>query len=71
VLVAWEYNGEMKCSHRSAKYDLIKIINKALVGVDGYGGGHTHAAGGCVKKEDFKKYIENIREQLRGADDDQ
>ena len=64
VIVAWEYEGEMKCSHRSAKYDLIKIINKALVGVDGYAGGHPHAAGGCIKTKDFDKYIDNIRKQL-------
>ncbi len=54
ILVAWEYHGEYKCSFRSTNIKLPPIINKALVGTTGYGGGHDHAAGACVKTSDFK-----------------
>ncbi|KYK26218.1 hypothetical protein AYK26_05410 [Euryarchaeota archaeon SM23-78] len=63
-LVAWEYNDEYKCSLRSTKIKLPPIINKALEGITGYGGGHDHAAGACVKIKDFERFVGNIRGQL-------
>jgi hypothetical protein len=64
ILVVWEYGGEYKCSLRSTKICLPPLIEKALEGVTGYGGGHDHAAGACVKITDFNKFVENIRKQL-------
>ncbi|MBN2052951.1 hypothetical protein JW756_05585 [Candidatus Woesearchaeota archaeon] len=64
ILVVWEYNGEYKCSLRSTKVKLPQLIEKALQNVNGYGGGHDHAAGACVKIADFDIFVENIRKQL-------
>jgi single-stranded DNA-specific DHH superfamily exonuclease len=64
ILVVWEYNGEYKCSLRSTKVNLPSLIEKALEGVNGYGGGHDHAAGACIKIADFKQFVENIRSQI-------
>jgi hypothetical protein len=64
VLVAWKYGGEYKCSLRSTKVHLPDLITKALEGVHGYGGGHDHAAGACIKEDDFEVFVENIRRQL-------
>jgi len=64
ILVAWEYNGEYKCSFRSTNINLPPIIKKAQEGTTGYGGGHEHAAGACVKTSDFKQFVENVRKQL-------
>ncbi|MBN2141867.1 hypothetical protein JW711_00915 [Candidatus Woesearchaeota archaeon] len=64
VIVAWEYNGEYKCSLRTTMQDLTKIIPIALKGVRGYGGGHAHAGGSCVHIDDFDQYVENIRREL-------
>ncbi|MFH0869686.1 MAG: DHHA1 domain-containing protein [archaeon] len=64
VLVAWEYGGEYKCSMRSTKQNLPQLIEKALDEVDGYGGGHDHAAGACIKTENFSHFVENIRKLL-------
>jgi len=61
ILAAREKNGEYKCSFRSEKHNLPPMINKALEGLQGYGGGHEHAAGGCIKSEDFEKFVENLR----------
>ena len=64
ILVAWEYNGEYKCSLRSNKLKLPVIINKALEGLNGYGGGHDHAAGACIKINDFPIFVENIKKLI-------
>jgi len=64
VIVGREKSGEVRLSLRSMKKVLPPIIEKALVGVEGYGGGHEYACGANVKKEDFKRFIENIREQI-------
>jgi single-stranded DNA-specific DHH superfamily exonuclease len=64
ILVVWEYNGEYKCSLRSTKMKLPPLIEKALEGVNGYGGGHDHAAGACIKIADFEQFVVNIRKQL-------
>ncbi|MBU1198956.1 MAG: hypothetical protein KKF46_08535 [Nanoarchaeota archaeon] len=64
ILVAWEYGGEYKCSLRSATVNIIPIINKALEGLTGYGGGHEFAAGACVRLNDFDQFVENIKNQL-------
>ena len=65
IIIAREKGGEMKISLRTTVLDLPKILKKALVGIDGYGGGHTHACGGCVKKDQFDEFIENIKNELK------
>jgi single-stranded DNA-specific DHH superfamily exonuclease len=62
ILVAREKTGEMKCSLRSnSKVKLREVLEKALEGVEGYGGGHEYACGACVKVKDFDRFVENIR----------
>ena len=65
ILVGREKNGEVKCSMRSSTVRLPPIIKEALKGVDGYGGGHTYACGCCIKKRDFKKFVENIKKLIK------
>jgi nanoRNase/pAp phosphatase (c-di-AMP/oligoRNAs hydrolase) len=64
VMMCREKSGEMKCSLRSNKHVLPPIIQKALVGCHGYGGGHEHASGAVVKSEDFVRFMEQLRPQL-------
>ena len=65
ILVAREKSGEMKCSLRSSgPVSVFEILKKALVGIEGYGGGHEHACGLCIKNKDFKRFVENIKKQL-------
>jgi len=64
VIVGREKGGEVRLSLRSSKIVLPPIIEKALIGVEGYGGGHEYAVGANVKKEDFDRFIESIREQI-------
>jgi len=65
IIIAREKDGEMKCSLRSSDhFSVSNILKKALVGIEGYGGGHEHACGACIKKEDFKRFVDNIRKEL-------
>jgi single-stranded DNA-specific DHH superfamily exonuclease len=66
ILIAREKSGEMRLSLRSGKKILLPpILEKALLGVEGYGGGHEHACGACVKVRDFERFVENIKRELK------
>ena len=66
VIIAREKSGEMKCSLRSGKkVVLAKMLEKALVGIEGYGGGHEQACGAVIKKKDFKQFLMNLRMELK------
>jgi hypothetical protein len=62
VIIARHKDDEMVCSLRSEKHNVRKILEKALVGIDGHGGGHEHACGAGIKKTDFQRFIDAIRE---------
>ncbi len=64
VIVGREKSGEIRMSLRSTKEVLPPVIEKALIGIEGYGGGHEHACGANVKKEDFDRFVDSIREQI-------
>jgi single-stranded DNA-specific DHH superfamily exonuclease len=66
ILVAREKSGEMKCSLRTSPgLNLQKAVEKALHGVNGYGGGHEYACGSCVKVEDFERFVEQLKEAIK------
>jgi len=68
ILVCREKSGEMKCSLRSGPGIILPpILEKALKDIDGYGGGHEHACGTCVKKEDFQQFLSNLNEEIDAA----
>ncbi|MFP4402782.1 MAG: DHHA1 domain-containing protein [Nanoarchaeota archaeon] len=64
IIIARQKNNEMKCSMRSSKINLPKLIEKCMVGLDGYGGGHENAAGVVIKKSDFNSFIEKINNEI-------
>ncbi len=62
------HNDEYKLSLRrgiNRHIDLRKILERALVGIEGFGGGHEFACGANVKKKDFKSFVENIKSELK------
>lgn len=62
IVLGREKDGEYRCSLRSGpKTILLPIVEKALLGIQGYGGGHDHAVGAGIKKEDFARFLDNIR----------
>ncbi|MBI2650146.1 DHH family phosphoesterase [Candidatus Woesearchaeota archaeon] len=64
VLIAREKNEEMKCSLRSSKIILPPLIEKALAGLEGYGGGHEHACGLNIKTHHFEEFVKRFREMI-------
>ncbi len=64
VLIGRERNDEMKCSLRSSKTILPPLIEKALTGLDGFGGGHEHACGLNVKTADFEEFLRRLKEMV-------
>jgi len=65
IFVARDNKDEVKMSVRASNYILPSIIEKALVGVTGYGGGHEHACGVVVKTRDYERFMENFKEEIR------
>ncbi|MBI2652270.1 DHH family phosphoesterase [Candidatus Woesearchaeota archaeon] len=61
ILIAREKNDEMKCSLRSSKIILPPLVEKALVGLEGYGGGHEHACGLNIKTHHFEEFVRRFR----------
>ena len=65
ILLGREKSGEVRCSLRSGtKTKLLEGLQRALVGIEGYGGGHEQACGAAIKKHDFKRFVENLRKEL-------
>lgn len=64
MIIGTEDEDYVKMSLRSGKFRVLPILKKALKDVDGYGGGHEYACGAAVKKDDFPKFIDNIKREL-------
>ncbi len=68
IIIAREKNEKMKISLRSNYKGNILIpplMSKALQGLKGYGGGHDHACGGQVDKEDFKEFVDRLEHLIK------
>ena len=63
VIIGREKNNEIKLSLRWNK-NIIPVLEKALAGVEGYGGGHKYACGAAVKKPDFEKFMTQLKENI-------
>jgi len=65
IIIGREKSGEVRCSLRApGKINLAKALERALVGIEGYGGGHTQACGAAIKKDDFKQFLDNLKKEL-------
>jgi len=63
IIVARHSDDEFKCSLRG-NHNIPEILKKSLLDVEGYGGGHLHACGCCVKVRDFDRFLDNMRTEL-------
>jgi single-stranded DNA-specific DHH superfamily exonuclease len=64
ILIARLKDGDYKCSFRSTNIAIRPLLEKALMGIDGYGGGHEHACGGAIKTHDWNNFLENLRREI-------
>ena len=51
-------------SIRSKGILIPKILEKSLVGLEGYGGGHEYACGANVKESDFVEFVKRIKNNI-------
>lgn len=65
IVIAREKDGNLRVSMRSSNIVINKILPKALEGVEGYGGGHEYACGANIKKEDFEKFVEQLKKEVK------
>ena len=65
ILIGREKNEEMKCSLRSSKLILPPLVEKCLVGLEGYGGGHENACGLNIKTRDFDEFLQRLSELIK------
>jgi len=64
ILIARNKSGEMKCSLR-AKKPINVALEKALIGIQGYGGGHKEACGAVIKEEDWQQFLKNFKREIK------
>jgi len=64
ILIARNKSGEMKCSLR-AGVTISGALEKALVGIQGYGGGHAQACGAVIKEEDWERFLKQFKEEIK------
>ncbi|MFH1592002.1 MAG: DHH family phosphoesterase [Candidatus Woesearchaeota archaeon] len=66
IIVTREKEGKMNMSLRSSTFRVKDILERALKEVEGYGGGHLHACGVGVSKENFPKFLDVIKREVNG-----
>ncbi len=65
VLIARKKSGEMKCSIRGK--NVLTLLQKSLVGINGSGGGHPDACGAVIKEENWEQFLQNLKEEMKHA----
>jgi single-stranded DNA-specific DHH superfamily exonuclease len=63
-MIAREKKGYMRLSIRSRNTIIPPILEKSLKDLDGSGGGHEHACGANILKEDFQEFIERFKKLI-------
>ena len=64
IMIGRVKSGEYKLSLRSSDKEIPPALEKAFEGVEGYGGGHEHACGACVKEEDWDTFLEQFKKAM-------
>lgn len=65
IVIARQSNGSYKCSLRSNRLPVNKILNTVLDEIGGSGGGHEHACGAVIENEQFNDFVEKLREEAK------
>ena len=64
IVVGRKNNDKIVMSLRSANKPISDALNKALAGVDGFGGGHDLACGAVVAQSDFDSFLDVFKSYL-------
>jgi single-stranded DNA-specific DHH superfamily exonuclease len=64
VIIGRDKGDRVIMSLRSEKYNIQKMMKEVVEDLDGYGGGHEHACGANISKEDYPTFIERLKERI-------
>ena len=64
IIVARRKEDDMRMSIRSSKKIIPPILEKSLIGLEGYGGGHELACGANVKQHQFEEFVERMKKKV-------
>ena len=64
IVVGRKKGDELRMSIRSTGILIPPILDKCLIGLEGYGGGHEFACGANVKERDFEEFVERIKKNI-------
>ena len=64
IIVGREKDGLVKMSMRARNFILPPVLEQALQGIEGHGGGHEHACGAQVRADQFKTFLEQFRKAM-------
>ena len=64
IIVGRVKSEEYKLSLRSSKKKIPPALEKALTGVEGYGGGHDLACGAAIKEKDWEVFLAQFKEAM-------
>lgn len=65
VIVGRKKDGLVKMSLRYQKGDIREMLEKALEGLNGFGGGHKHACGSHINIGDFDEFIQRLESYIK------
>src|SRR3989344_336432 len=65
ILIVRKKGGEMKCSLRGK--NILTALQSALEGIEGHGGGHPDACGAVIKEQDWERFLERLKIELKNA----
>jgi single-stranded DNA-specific DHH superfamily exonuclease len=63
VIIARRKDDLVKCSLRGK--NVLTILKKALIGINGSGGGHPVSCGAVIDTVDWDKFIENLKKEMK------
>ncbi|MFW6025099.1 MAG: DHH family phosphoesterase [Candidatus Woesearchaeota archaeon] len=64
LFVCRESSGDLKCSVRSSNHSLPEKLEEAMQGIEGTSGGHEHACGMFISRDDFELFLNRFRSLL-------
>jgi len=65
IMIIRQNEDSVVMSIRSVNVNLPPILANALDGLEGHGGGHDHACGAIIKKDQFDEFLERFKEQIK------
>ena len=65
IVIIRQTEDKMIMSLRSSTIELPKILEEALEGLDGFGGGHDFACGAGIAKDQFEEFLERLESKIK------